>query len=579
MNRIDRAVIAGLVLAVAIAAFAIGGPAFSPASGPSAPAPSTPSAVETVSIYTEGVLGRPTSVNPLAARTQADRDLVALVFEGLVTLGPGGEPRPALARSWAMAADGSSWTFHLRPDAHWHDGEPVTADDVAFTVATIQDPDYHGPGAGSWTGIKATVVDPLTVRFDLDQPIGDFIDLATQPIAPAHLLADIPAGAMADDLFGSQPVGSGPYALVELDKDHAVLEPAASVAAPADTGEPSSRPSVDPLATVRPTPHAAAVEPAIGRIDLRFFDDPTALAAAFRAGQLDAVSGLDPAAALALADVPGSRILRDPATTLTAVALNLRPSHPEFSDSRTRSALLTAIDRARVLSVAYGGLGTSAAGLIPPSSWAFDGTASPPIARNLAAAARTLKDAGWVKAKDGWHAGKAKSPEEIQLLVPDHTISPILFAVGSQVAADWQALGFPVSVMEVDPAVLAADRLRSGDFAAAVVSVSIGHDPDLYPLLASSQTRTGGANVFGLQDPTLDGLLETARQPGGLDARKAAFSAVQKRLAAGSYVLPIAWPDTVVVLGKRVQGTAERPLADGSERFWDVLDWRLADDR
>ncbi|HET9614202.1 MAG TPA: hypothetical protein VFP22_05290, partial [Candidatus Limnocylindrales bacterium] len=154
-----------------------------------------------------------------------------------------------------------------------------------------------------------------------------------------------------------------------------------------------------------------------------------------------------------------------------------------------------------------------------------------------------------------------------------------LFAVGSEVASDWRSLGVAVSVVEMDPADLAADRLRNGTFTTAIVSIAVGHDPDLYPLLASTQTQSGGANVFGLQDPTLDRLLETARQPADEATRKTAFAAVEKRLAAETYLLPIAWPDTVVALTNRVQNVPVRPVADGSERFWDVLDWRLADDR
>ncbi len=575
MNRLDRAIIAGLVVVVAIAAIAIGGPAL----GPTPTQTTTPSTVAAVSAYREGILGRPTAVNPLAARTQADRDLVALVFEGLVTMDPDGAPRPALARSWETSPDGATWTFHLRPDAYWHDGEQVTANDVVFTVATLEDPDYRGPGAGSWTGVTATPVDPLTVRFDLDPAFAGFAALATQPIAPFHLLGDTSAGAMADDPFGSQPVGSGPYALVELDRDHAVLEPASTVAAPADGPVASHRPSIDPLATTRPSIRDGAARPAIDRIDLRFFDDPDELGDAFRSGQLDAASGLDPAAAATLGDEPGSRVLREPSTTLTAVALNLRPSHPELGDARTRAALLGAIDRGRLLTVAYGGLASSAEGLIPPSSWAFDGAASPPIAHDLKAAAKALKEAGWTKQKDGWHLGKASEPQRLELIIPDHATSPVLAAVGSQVAADWTALGFTVTVAEMDPAVIAADRLRTGEFTTAIVSVAVGHDPDLYPLLASTQTRTGGANVFGLQDASLDNLLETAREPGPANTRATAFSEIQKRLSAGDFVLPIAWPDTVVVLGPRVQGPVSRTVADGSERFWDVLTWRLADDR
>ena len=577
MNRNDRAVVGGLVLVLILAAVAIGGPAFGP---PAAPGPSPSPTLAPLAPYREGVLGRPTNVNPLAARTQADRDLVALVFEGLVGRDAEGRPAPDLAASWTTSDDGATWTFTLRPGARWQDGRPVTATDVAYTVETLQDPEYRGPGAGSWAGITVTAVNPGTVRFELATPIGGFLDLATQPIVPEHLLGATPAGAMADDPFGEGPIGSGPYMLIELDRDHAVLEPPApSPAAGLNEGAPSASPSFDPLATPPPTPRPADDPTGLDRIELRFFDDADALVAAFRAGELDAVSGLDPAAAAALAATPGARTLRYPSTTLASVALNVRPTNPAFADPRVRRALLQAIDRARIVTVAYGGLGVQADGLIPPTSWAFDASTTTPVKRDLKAAAKALTTAGWTKARDGWHRPKVKTPETIELLVPDRTANPILFAVGSQVAADWTALGFTVETVEVDPAILATDHLRTGDFEAAVVDIAIGHDPDLYPLLASTQTRTGGANVIGLQDPALDDLLEAARKPGSETARKAAFAALQKRLAGGTYLLPIAWPDRVVVIGSRLDGPSVREVADGSERFGDVLTWRLADDR
>jgi len=578
MNRIDRVLIAGLVLVLAIAAIAIGGPALAPK--PAGPSASPPAAAGAAEPYREGVLSRPTNVNPLAARTQADRDLVALVFEGLVGRGDDGQARPGLARSWAPSAGGDAWTFQLVSDRHWQDGEPVTAGDVVFTIETLQNPDYHGPGAGSWTGITVSAVDPTTVRFEMATPIGGFLDLASQPIVPSHLLADIPSGAMADAAFGKAPIGSGPYDVVELDRDHAVLERAAMVTTPGSGGTDAPAPtSADPLATPAPTHRPDDSSVGLARLEFRFFDDATALAAAFRNGELDAVSGLDPAAATALAATPGARALRNPSTTVAAVALNLRPSEAAFADPRTRLALLGAIDRERIVNVVFGGAATRADGLIPPSSWAFDGAASPPVKRDLKAAAASLGEAGWKKAKDGWHQSGAKEPRTIELLVPDRTMNPILFAAGSQIAADWTSLGFTVELVEEDPAILATDHLRTGDFEAAVVDIAIGHDPDLYPLLASSQIRTGGANVIGLQDPLLDDLLEAARKPAPEDARIAAYKALQERLAGGTYLLPIAWPDDVIVLDSRVVGPVVREVADGSERLRDVLTWRLADDR
>jgi len=576
MNRIDRVVIAGLVLVLAIAAIAIGGPAFTPkpAAGPS----SGPVAAAT-NPYREGVLSRPTNVNPLAARTQADRDLVALVFEGLVARKADGGLAPAIARSWTSTTSGDAWTFVLDPNASWQDGEAVTAADVVYTIATLQDPDYHGPGARSWAGITVTAVDTETVRFALATPIGGFLDLATQPIVPRHLLADTPPGGMADAAFGKEPIGSGPYAVTELDRDHAVLEPATAGSAPGVGNGGSARPSRDPLATVAPTRRPDDSQLGLARLEFRFFDDPTALATAFRNGELDVASGLDPAAATTLSATPGARAIRNPSTTLAAVVLNLHATEDAFADPRTRLALLSAIDRERIVRVVYGGAADLANGLIPPSSWAFSAAATPPIGRDLKAAAAELVTGGWKKAADGWHHAGAKAARTIQLLVPARTVNPILFAAGSQIAADWTALGFSVAVVEQDPAVIAAEHLRTGDFEAAVVDIAIGHDPDLYPLLASSQIRTGGANVIGLQDPLLDGLLATARKPAPYDARIAAYLALQKRLAGGTYLLPIAWPDEVFVVAQRVVGPAPREVADGSERFGDVLTWRLADDR
>ena len=84
---------------------------------------------------------------------------------------------------------------------------------------------------------------------------------------------------------------------------------------------------------------------------------------------------------------------------------------------------------------------------------------------------------------------------------------------------------------------------------------------------------------MGVQDTTLDALLRTARQPGSVEDRKSAYSALQKQLAKGRYLLPLAFADEVVVVRESVTGPAVRQVTDPSDRFWDVLTWRLAVDR
>ncbi len=579
MNRIDHAVIGGLVLVLAVIAVAIGVPAVMPSSV----APSASPSMEPAVPYREGTIGRPVSVNPLGARTQVDRDLVALTFSALVKLGPDNMLIPDLASRWTTDATGKTWTFTLRPDARWHDGQALTARDVVFTIDVLRDPTYKGPGSGSWREVTATAVDPRTVRFDLTTALGGFLQLATQPIAPAHLLEGVPIEELASDEFGRAPVGSASFVILELDDGHAILEPAAKVLAPSGEGSPapgSAGPPSDALATAAPTKRPAIAEPRLGRLEFHYFDDATALKRAFEAGEIDVASGMSPTqAADLLRDADGARALRSPGTTLTTVLLNLRLGHPELRDVAVRSALLAALDRSAIVDGVFDRMATQADSPIPPTSWAFDRTSSPAVAHDAKAAAAALKKAGWTQVDGRWRPSKATKPYSIELLSPNADVNPTLHAVAERVAADWDALGFTVQLVELDPGASLTDRLREGKFTAAVLDISIGLDPDLYPLLASSQTRAGGLNLIGLQDPTLDALLATARKPGDATARKAAYVALQKQLTAGQYLLPLAFADEVVVARNDVQEVVVQPVGDPSDRFWDVLTWRLANDR
>jgi peptide/nickel transport system substrate-binding protein len=578
MKRIDHAVIGGLLLLLGVITVLIGSPALSPTTAEQTPQPSAPDVVP----YREGMLGRPIAVNPLAARTQADRNLVALVFSGLVARGADGTLIPGLAARWSADTTGRSWTFTLRPDARWHDGTPVTAADVVYTINVLRNPEYTGPGAGSWREVAATAVDERTVRIDLATPLGGFLELATQPIAPAHLLETIPVGDLADDPFGRAPVGSGPFVLTELDDDHAVLVPAATVT----LGDPGTEPipdaiPSDPLGTITPTRRPDAPEPRLARLEFDFFDEPADLEAAFEAGELDAASGLPATAAGDLVASAGasSRQLRYPGTTLSTVLLNLRPSHPELRDPAVRLALLQALDRQAIATDAFDSRAVVADAPIPPTSWAFDTTASAPVATDAAAAAAALTKAGWTKVDERWRPPGATEAFTLEILSPDAETNPALFAVAERVAGDWDALGLSTRVIQSDPSMPMADKLRKGEFAAAVVDIEIGHDPDLYPLLASSQTQTGGLNVAGVQDAALDALLVAARLPGTDEARKVAYTALQTQLAAGRYLLPIAFADEVVVVREALEDVVVQPVSDGSDRYWDVLTWRLANGR
>ncbi len=581
MTRTDTFVVGTLVALLAIVAGLIGGPALQLASAPAAPSatprPGTSQPVVEARPYVEGIVGAPGSVSPLTAMTQVDRDLVALVFAGLVRHGPGGTIVPDLAERWSVDKRGRKWTVDLRPDARWHDGQPVTADDVVFTVETLQDPDYMGASATSWSEVTVAATSPYRVTFTLTTPLGGFLQALTQPLAPAHLLADIPIEDLPDDPFGLAPVGSGAFALIDLSDTSASLIPAAILPV-SDEGvvEPGSTAASDSLATPSPTIRPTRPMPYLAGIEFRFYPDAAGLAVDFRAGELDAASALAPGVATELGGSDGARLLRYPGSTLTAALLNVRPSHPEFALPGLRTGLLAGINRDRLVKTGFAGAAVAATGPIPASSPMFDASADPVVAYSRSAAGKAFRAAGWTKIGKGWFLPKAKQPLAIEVLSPTAETNPGLHAAAESVVRDWKALGLAVTHVALPAADFVTDRLSTGKFQVAVADVRIGLDPDLYPLLASSQTRTGGSNVMGVQDPALDVLLEKARAPGSEAVRKAAYSALQKQFSAGRYLLPLAFGDEVVVFRDRVEGPAVRQVTDASDRFWDVLTWRLA---
>ena len=591
MKARDRAVIAVLVLALVGLAVAIGIqslPSNAPATSPS-------QSVAAVRPYMEGVVGRATAVSPLSARSEVDRQLVALVFSGLLRNGPDGTLVGDLADQWTFEADGTSATFHLRDTARWQDGEPVTAADVAFTVRILQDPDYTGPGGGSWREVTVRAIDEHSVRFDLATPLGGFLQAATQPLVPAHLLADIPIGAIADSGFERAPIGSGPFRLVSLDDQEAVLEPAVLALPDAATPAPGSPepgspdpasgiPTIDPGDVLGASPQPGIADqriPYLAGMTFRFFDTSEDLAAAFEGGEFDAVSGLTADDATRLAAVAGNRLLRYPTTTLTAVILNLRGDRTLFKEATIRRALLEGMDRPGLVADAFGGYAQVADAPIPPSSWAFDREASAPVAHDLEALAKDMTDTGWERIDGTWRPADGEGPFTLELMYAAASAGTAgsADAVAQAIAAGWTAAGLDTTAVPLPAAEFAGARLREGEFDAALVSVSIGLDPDLYPLLASTQATRGGSNYSGIQDAALDALLEAARAAGTEEARKAAYAALQVRLAERQYLLPVAFRETVVVVRDTLSGPEIRTLGDPGDRFWDVLTWRLAYDR
>lgn len=162
--------------------------------------------------YAEAVLGPINTLNPLYATTSAELSASRLLFSSLYTYDAGGSLQNDLAESATVDDSQTTYTVKLRPDAKWHDGTNLTADDVVFTMDLMKDPETRSPLSVNWRDVTVKALDSRTVEFKLPVVYAAFPHALTFSILPKHLLGDVQRATIRENTFSQEPVGSGPYA-------------------------------------------------------------------------------------------------------------------------------------------------------------------------------------------------------------------------------------------------------------------------------------------------------------------------------------------------------------------------------
>jgi len=173
-------------------------------------------------IYREGVIGQPRFLNPLySPANNPDQDIVELVFSGLMKYDENGNLVPDLAEDYSISEDGRSYRFILKENIFWHDYEPVTVDDIIFTINTIQNPDYKSPLRAGWLGVELEKISDRELIMTLDAPYNSFLETTTTKIIPRHIWKETPALTFPLAVSSTLSfIGSGPYRFESLDLDN-----------------------------------------------------------------------------------------------------------------------------------------------------------------------------------------------------------------------------------------------------------------------------------------------------------------------------------------------------------------------
>lgn len=499
--------------------------------------------------YVEGVVGRPSTFNPIYLQSDTDRDVAALVFNGLTRADETGAIQPDLAARWNTTPDGLVYTFTLRSDVRWQDGTRFTAEDVLFTIRAMQDPAYRAPAdLGSfWRTVAVTQTDALTVRFQLTQAYAPFLQFTTIGILPSHLLSSVAPQDLVQHPFNRKPIGTGPFYVSDFSADNILLD--------ANTRYVGSRPY-------------------LSRVQFRFFQDYDAIFAAYSRNEVQGVARILPSQLPKARALANLRTFNARIAGYTLVYLNL--SKPQFQDPHVRQALLYAIDRSKLVDDLQQGQGLIALSPIEPESWAY-ATGLNAYAFDLEKAKSLLDAAGFRDSGDGVRR-KDQVALQFALVTND---DPARVAIASEIVRTWQTIGVRVTAQTAPSAQIVQNVLRPRNFDAVLYEYrTLSNDPDQYENWHQSQIPNGsasggGQNYSGLNDRDISEVLESARRTNDPTRRMEFYRRFQELFADRVPALVLFYPVYTFGIDARVRGVQLAPLLTPSDRFRNIAQWYL----
>ena len=560
--------------------------------------------------YVEAVVGAPQSINPLFSSTNdTDVDITRLVYSGLMRYDDEHRLVPDLATKYEMSDDKKSYTFSLRENAKWHDGESFTADDVVYTFETIQDNIVNSPLLVSFQGVLVEKLDDYTVRFTLPEAFPSFLSSLTVGILPEHIWFDIPADQMRLSQKNIQPIGTGPYKFSKFIKD--------------GTGRIVKYELIRVDNWYRQSPYIENVQFAF----YSAYDGPGGAIQDLREKKVD---GLHFVPYDLRTQIARKHLVLETLQLPQYTALMYNQSHnPALEELDVRKALTCVIDKDRILRETLDNEGQIIHSPVLPGFPGYDPerktercdttTANETLdgvydrlsveeykAKLLEDEIKRYKES--VEITSSTPEGENTSIEDID--VPEDIMQQITDAIDAHVdpaqpfyrvdddgdiitltlvtsdtteysqavhliAGMWQELGIVTNISLVTPKDISKQVLKERKYDVLLYGMIVGEDPDQYPFWHSSQVDFPGLNLSKYVNRSVDTVLEEARETTDLEEQKEKYSEFQELLLADVPAVFLYMPTYTYALPDWIQGFDVVRISHPADRFNGIESWYI----
>ncbi len=463
----------------------------------------------------------PDTLNPLYTKNRYVRDVLWLVYEGLVRLDKNGRAVPCLATSWTVSEDRLEWTFRLRDRVYWHDKKPFTADDVVYTIKTIREntvDSIYKVNLSNLAGVTAP--NKNTVKIKLVEPDSFLPELLAIPIIPKHKHD----GDDFKNLRSSRnmtPVGTGPFVFSSF-KDNSLIR------LEAYKNWWDGKRIKDSDITL---PYLDAIEVAI----LPTLDDALAK---FQTGEIDVVP---------VAENTGNKYSYRNDLIIRRYAdrefdyLLMNPRHSLLKNADFRKALVYSIDKNELVNSVLPGEAMAADLPISPENWVIN-TGIISYVPDSAEAVKILKKLGYTN-KDGVMV-RNNAPLALELLVNSGNGSRI--KVAENIKKQLAEVGIEIQIKAVNASQLKY-AIENGYYDIALIGCRVPSVPDISFLY-------GTGNISGYSNPEVDRLLSEIKLEHDAEKKKMLFSDLKRIINEDIPYIGLYFKTNAIIYNKRIKG-------------------------
>ncbi|HET9780768.1 MAG TPA: peptide ABC transporter substrate-binding protein [Candidatus Dormibacteraeota bacterium] len=496
----------------------------------------------------EALVGQASELNPLFETNETTRDVNNLIYQGLTTVDSHQNVVGQLASDWTVSPDHLTYTFDIRNDVKWADGEPFGADDVLFTFHVLQDLEYQQPGAEDWRQLGIGAGAPGQVVFSLRAPDASFPLSLRIGIIPKHIFNGMAPAQIEDSPYsGIKAFGTGPFKVG----------------------------SINQLAITLDRNPYASPQPYLDHLVLRTYpaNDPQSAIRAVLNGTADLVGGIQPQEVDTLMGRQDLVVQESRMFTNSFVTFNVDGDGKQFfSDPKVRLALVQAVDRSRVVSDVFAGRADVDPNPIPTADWAYSAAAANLHPFDSVVAASALDASGWTIDQTSTTKIRSKRgvPFHVTLVAADSYPNVEIANSISQQLGD---VGIQVDVKPLPASKLLQDYLLTHSYQMALISVDVGPDPDQYSLWHSGSDPGSLNFAYSRGWGLIDKDLEDGRAAVDPPTRLAAYIDFQMLMAEAAPAIFIYAARYEYAVSQRVHGVHMNSAIEPFDRFQYVTDW------